>query len=359
MNTRTILRSFRALAGIGLVLTLAGCGSRGAATAEGHGETGIVLGPSDVATVQVTDLSEGVSVSGNLAPTMDARLISPFKDILEQVLVKEGQRVHKGQVLALFRAGSIAPSAASAEAQRRVAESDVQRMKNLEQAGAVSKRDLESAQSTLEAATANAALANERLADVTVRAPFAGVVAERHVKAGDRVSDGDPLFRVVNTSELEFEATVTAEHATALAPGTTVAISVAGIPDGSIAGRISRINATADPATRQVRVYVAVPNPDGRLVGDLFASGRVVLHEAQKALAVPQSAIQAAPSGGNQIWVVENGKLAVRAVTLGLRDESQNLVQVQGALRAGDTVVVASTDGLTAGQAVQLPSQGK
>ena len=359
MSTRTILRSFRALAGVGLVLALAGCGNRGAATADGHGETGIVLGPSDVATVRVADLSEGLSVSGNLAPTMDARLISPFKDIIEQVLVKEGQPVSKGQALARFRAGSIAPSAASAEAQRRVAENDVQRMKNLEQAGAISKRDLENAQSALEAATANAALANERLADVTVRAPFAGVVAERNVKSGDRVGDGDPLFRVVNTAELEFEATVTAEHAAALTPGTPVALSVAGIPDGSISGRISRVNATADPATRQVRVYVAVPNKDGRLVGDLFASGRVVLHEAKQALAIPQSAIQTAPSGGHQVWVVENGKLAERTVTLGLRDESQNLVQVQGAVRAGDTVIVASTDGLTAGQAVQLPSQGK
>ncbi|HET9325415.1 MAG TPA: efflux RND transporter periplasmic adaptor subunit [Candidatus Eisenbacteria bacterium] len=359
MNTRMILRSLQGLAGLGLVLALAGCGSRGAATADGHGDPSVVLGPSDIAQVSVADLTEGVSVSGNLAPAMDARLISPFKDVIEQVLVKEGQHVAKGQVLARFRAGAIGPSAASAEAQRRVAESDVQRMKNLVEAGAVSKRDLESAQSALEAATANAALANERLADVTVRAPFAGVVAERHVKAGDRVGDGDPLFRVVNTAELEFEATVTAEHAASLAPGTPVALSVSGIPDGSISGRISRINATADPSTRQVRVYVTVPNKDRRLVGDQFASGRVVLREVRQAIAVPPAAIQTAAAGGSQVWVVENGKLAVRAVTLGLRDESQNLVQVQGPLSTGDTVVVASADGLTAGRSVQLPSQGK
>ena len=349
-----------ALAGLGLMLALVGCGGgRGAATADGHGEPAIVLGPSDVMAVQVADLREGVSVSGNLAPTMDARLTSPFKDVIEQVLVKEGQQVSKGQVLARFRAGAMGPSAVSAEAQRRVAESDVQRMTNLEKAGAVSKRDLESAQSALEAATATAAQANERLADATVRAPFAGVVAERSVKSGDRVSDGDPLFRVVNTAELEFEATVAAEHAAQLKTGTPVALMVAGIPDGAISGPISLINATADPATRQVRVYVAVPNNEGRLVGDLFASGRVVMREASQSLAVPPSAIHAAPSGGSQVWVIEDHKLALRTVTPGLQDETQNLVQVQSGLRAGDTVVVASAEGLKVGQTIQLAGQGK
>jgi len=240
-----------------------------------------------------------------------------------------------------------------------IAESDVQRMTNLEKAGAVSKRDLESAQSALEAATATAAQANERLADATVRAPFAGVVAERSVKSGDRVSDGDPLFRVVNTAELEFEATVAAEHAAQLKTGTPVALMVAGIPDGAISGRISRINATADPATRQLRVYVAVPNKEGRLVGDLFASGRVVMREASQSLAVPPSAIHAAPSGGSQVWVIEDHKLALRTVTPGLQDETQNLVQVQSGLRAGDTVVVASAEGLKVGQTIQLAGQGK
>ena len=197
------------------------------------------------------------------------------------------------------------------------------------------------------------------LADTVVRAPFAGVVAERSVKSGDRVSDGDPLFRVVNTAELEFEATVAAEHAAQLKTGTPVALMVAGIPDGAISGRISRINATADPATRQLRVYVAVPNKEGRLVGDLFASGRVVMREASQSLAVPPSAIHAAPSGGSQVWVIEDHKLALRTVTPGLQDETQNLVQVQSGLRAGDTVVVASAEGLKVGQTIQLAGQGK
>jgi RND family efflux transporter MFP subunit len=286
-------------------------------------------------------------------------LTSPFKDVLTQVLVKEGQPVRKGQVLARFRADALAPAAASAKAQLEAAHSDLQRMTNLEKAGAVAQRDLDNARSTYEAAAANAAQAQERLADATVRAPFDGVVAERHVTSGDRVGEGDPLFRVVNTAELEFEATVTAERAALLRPGTPVSLTVVGVPAGTVSGRIARVNATADPATRQVRVYVVVANREGRLVGDLFASGRVVLREAKQALAAPAPAIHVGASGGSELWVIEGGKLATRPVTVGLRDESAALTQVQGAVAAGDTVVVAATEGLEPGQSVQIAGRGK
>lgn len=339
--------------GMALALAASGCGDHGGADAEPNGEASIVLGPSDVATAAVANLTEGVSVSGTLVPTADARLTAPIPDVVEQVLVKEGQRVRRGQVLARMRAEALGPVAASAEAQRRVAEADLTRMRNLEQAGAVSRREVDSAEAAFKAAEAASAQAAQRLDDATVRAPFDGVVAERSVRSGDRVGDGDPLFRVVNTSELEFEATVTAEHAAALEPGLAVDLTVTGLADRALQGRIARVNATADPATRQVRVYVSVPNRDGRLVGDLFASGRVVLRQADHALAVPAPAVRAGAQGGHEVWLVSGGKLEARAVHPGLRDEALNLVQVD-ALQAGDTVLVASAEGLRAGQAVQI-----
>ena len=354
MNPRRSSLLLHTALGFVLAAALAGCGGRGAATADSHGDPSIVLGASDVAVLRAADLFEGVPLSGTLTPSADARLTSPFKDVLTQVLVKEGQPVRKGQVLARFRADAVAPAASSAKAQLEAARSDLQRMTNLEKAGAVATRDLENARSSYEAAAANAAQANERLADATVRAPFDGVVAERHVTSGDRVGEGDLLFRIVNTRELEFEATVTAERAAQLKPGTPVSLTVVGVPAGAVAGRIARVNATADPATRQVRVYVVVANRDGRLVGDLFASGRVVLREARQTLAAPAPAVHAAATGGDELWVIEGARLATRPVTVGVRDESAGLVQVQGAVAAGDTVVVAATEGLKPGQTVQI-----
>ena len=89
------------------------------------------------------------------------------------------------------------------------------------------------------------------------------MIAERAVESGDRIKDGDLMFRLVNTSVLEFAAAVPSAYVTNVTAGMPVSLTVAGLADMAIGGKVSRVNATADAATRQVKVYVLVPNPDG------------------------------------------------------------------------------------------------
>ena len=133
----------------------------------------VVLGRADVATVARADLIAGVPVSGTLKPAVTVEITSPYPEVVTAVLVKEGQAVARGQVLARFRSAALEPAALSAEAQRRIAASDLERMRNLFKEGAVSARDVENADVTLRAAEAAEAQARERLLDATVRAPVA------------------------------------------------------------------------------------------------------------------------------------------------------------------------------------------
>jgi membrane fusion protein, multidrug efflux system len=162
------------------------------------------------------------------------------------------------------------------------------------------------------------------------------------------------LFRVVNTDELEFTASVTTDALDRLKPGAPVELTVSGTEGRQVSGRISRVNATVDVATRQVKVYVQVPNRDHRLAGDMFASGRVVLQRAPHALAVPASSVKATAGTTLQAWVAADGKLSRRTVTIGLRDELRDLVEVKSGLREGEKVVVSPIEGLVDGQPLQL-----
>src|SRR5262245_35579272 len=90
-----------------------------------------VLGPNDVATVEKTDIVEGIPVSGTLEPAVDVRIASPIPEVIEAVMVNEGEAVKKGQPLARFQTGVLGPQATSAEAQSRIAAHDFERMKNL------------------------------------------------------------------------------------------------------------------------------------------------------------------------------------------------------------------------------------
>ena len=299
----------------------------------------------------MADLAAGVPVSGTLAPGLEARVTSPYDDVIEEVVAREGQRVAKGEVLARFRLTAYEADVASARAQLKSAQADHERMQNLYKEGAVSQRDVESAEAAWRSAQAGEALAARRLADAVVRAPFAGVIATRSAQTGDRVGGGEPLFVIADTRELEFEATVPSEYVALVRPGAAVRLTVSGA-SGELDGRVARVNATADPATRQVKVYVRVPNGAGRLVGGLFASGQVLTREARSALAVPTEAVRE----GAQPWVyvIADGKLAKREVRTGVRDDAHDLVEVLEGLKTGETVVTGTLAGLAEGQAVRV-----
>ena len=360
-------------AAIAAMLALAGCGGSsggsGKSADAGHGSaknaadaanaapapagsSEALLAPSDIAAARRADLAAGVPVSGTLSPGLEARVTSPFEDVLEQVVVREGQRVAKGEVLARYRLGAVEADAASARARLKSAQADHERMRNLFQEGAVSERDVESAEALWRAAQAADAVASRRLSDAVVRAPFAGTVATRSVQTGDRVGAGDPLVVIADTRELEFEATVPSEYVAVVRPGAAVRLSVTGA-SGDIDGRVARVNTTADPATRQVKVYVRVPNGGGRLVGGLFASGQVLTRQARSALAVPSAAVREA-GGKPWAYAVVDGRLARREIRTGVRDEARDLVEVLEGLSAGDTVVTGTLAGLGDGQVVRV-----
>ncbi len=337
-------------------LAAAGCGAGNDTTrarADAAPATAMVLAPRDVARADTADLVAGVPVSGTLKPAVDVRIAAPIPEVLDEVLVREGQAIARGQVLARFRTAALAPAAAGAESQMRVAAADYERMKNLLKEGAISEREMEGAEAAWRQAQAQAAYARKRLDEASVRAPVSGTIAKRWVQSGDRVGDGDPLFRLVDTAELEFEATVPAEYAGSLRPGAAVLLNASG-DSLTREGRVMRIHPAADPATRQVKLYIRVANADGRLVGDAFATGRVVLARARTALAVPRSAVRSGADGRAFVWLVAGGRAERRPVTTGVGDEARDLVQVTSGLARGDLVITGPAEGLVAGRPVSF-----
>jgi RND family efflux transporter MFP subunit len=187
-----------------------------------------------------------------------------------------------------------------------------------------------------------------------VRAPLAGVISRRVVESGDRVKDGDLLFELVNTTELEFDASVPSEYAGSFEIGAPVALVGQGLPGEGVSGRVARINPAADAATRQVKVYVAVPNRAGRIVAGVFASGRVVQRQVRNVLAVPREAIRAEEGGTTYVLIVLDGRIERRDVTVGAVDDLAGLAEIASGLAGGETVVVGPAQGLRSGQPVSV-----
>ncbi|HMS02380.1 MAG TPA: efflux RND transporter periplasmic adaptor subunit, partial [Gemmatimonadaceae bacterium] len=284
---------------------LAACGGREATANDGAADSpAVVIGPENIVLATRDSIRTGPILTGALVPAREARLRAELSGRVVTTLVEAGTSVAAGTVLAriddaalrddLLSAKTAVTSAALAAEQ---ANRELERARTLGQAGAIATRDVEAAeraqlqaQAQLDAAKARQASSEKALGNTVVRAPFAGVVSERSVSAGDVVSPGTALFTVVDPRSLRLEAQVPADAVGALRVGAPVSFALNGYPDRTFEGRITRISPVADAVTRQVGIIAEVPNRDGRLVGGLFAEGRVA-SEVHESIVVPETAV--------------------------------------------------------------------
>jgi len=326
----------------------------------------MVVGPENITVASNGSIMTGPSISGTLEPDREAVLRAQVSGSVLQTYADQGQAVNAGTVLARIDASGIQDAYTSARAglvsarnAADVAAKDLARNEKLLTAGAIAERDIDqsrrasiAAQAALEDANSRLATAEKAYRSTTVTAPFSGVISERPVSAGDVVQPGTALFTVVDPSSMRLEASVPAEQLASIRIGVPVNFTVSGYPGREFVGRITRINPTADPTTRQVRIYVSIPNEGRALVGGLFANGRMST-ATKMGLVVPQSAVDVRSSIPS-VMRVRQGKVEKVQVKIGLTDKTSETIEVLSGLQPGDTLLMGAAMGITPGTPVRI-----
>ncbi|HYC33042.1 MAG TPA: efflux RND transporter periplasmic adaptor subunit [Gemmatimonadales bacterium] len=362
------MRTVVVMPALTLVLLAAGCKGEEDASATATADQAVTVGAENIDVVAVEELRSGPAISGSLEPERAATVRAEVSGSVLRIQVDAGQAVKRGALLATLDDVAVRDAFLSARSSVRTAESalevarrNLERSERLSQAGAIAERDLETARLNLtnaEGALADArarlASASDQLEHTRVRAPFDGIVSERQVDAGDVVQVGAALFTIVDPRSLRLEAAVPADQIGRLRPGTPVEFTVTG-QDRRISGRIERINPVVEPATRQVRIYVAIPNEERSLVAGLFAEGRVAT-DTKRAVAVPVAAVDSRGTSPT-VHLVKQGRVSEVPVKLGVRDEEAELVEVLAGVAAGDTLLLGSAQGVTEGSRIRVLQQ--
>jgi membrane fusion protein (multidrug efflux system) len=341
-------------------LSVAACGKKDAAAADSTaGAAPIVLSPQDVGIAESRLLGAAVLLSGNLDPAEVVELKAQIPGTVAGVRVDRGSPVTRGQVLAVIQAQGIRSQAAGAQAQvaaaraqLSVAQQRLSASKRLFDAGAISSIEYRTAQANLEAADAQvaaaqagAAGANESAARATIVAPITGIVSERAVSGGEAVNPGADLFTVVNASELELEGQVGVQDAARVRVGQSVTFALDAYPNQQFRGRVARVDPTADPATRQVGIYVRMANPGNRIVGGQYARGRIETGGTTRAVVLPEAALTSRSADSATVFVIVGNKVSRRSVSVGARDEASGLVAVLSGVNEGERFLInPSTD---------------
>ncbi len=329
----------------------------------------VQVGAENVTTVTMQDISTGPLISGTLMAEREATVRAEVTGSILQVTANEGQQVRRGALLARIEDQALGDAHKSAQSALRsaeqalaVAEREAARTANLVKGGALAERELDVSRNAVTAAQAQAEDARSRLAsaakqleNLTIRSPLEGVVASRSANAGDVVSPGTELYHIIDPRSMRLEASVPSESLSLIKVGLPVQFQVRGYPGQAFEGRIERISPAADPVTRQVSIFVTIPNTAGRLVAGLFAEGRVA-QQSRRALVVPLTAVNTADSKAPWVLRVTAGKAERVAVSLGLRDEQTERVEITGGLRDGDRLLVGPAQAITPGTPLQLPA---
>ncbi len=308
--------------------------------------------------VQAVGTSTGAAeqtYSGTIEAENTASLAFNVAGAVQQVLVREGDPVRAGQLLATLNPEEYAGLLAGADASVLEARDNARRSQQLFKAESLTERELVQATAGLQRAEASARVARKHLADTGLRAPFAGLVAAKLVEPGVAAMPGAPAFSLIKTAQVFARAVVPEAEIGRMVRGAAVRVLVPAL-GREVRGTVQVINPVADAASRSFYVKVLLPNPGLHLLPGMLASLRIPLPAGPAAPVVavaPQLVVQEA-DGASVVYVADAATHTARRRRVVLGPVQGNQVVVAQGLAANERVVVAGQQRLHDGQAIRV-----
>jgi len=352
-----------ALAAVGVAAALAVTGKQGDKKPgkDGENKPALEFTVREVVQPTLASMPTLVEFSGPLVAPQTAIVRAKAGGTLLTLAVAEGQRVKAGQLLATIDATEVSTRLAerqamveSARATLVQAERTHSNNQRLADQQFISPTALDQSRAALDAARAQERATLAQLdtvravsRDTRIVAPIGGIVAKRHAVAGEKVSAEQNVLTIVDLARLELAGSVGTHEVSQLAPGVPVQVKVEGV-EQAVAGKIARIAPAAEPGTRSIGVTIELPNPKEALRAGQYALAKVELIDPQKRLTVPASAL-GNTAGQDHVWLIENGTLARRAVTVGRRDGREGRVELLEGITPASQVLAARFENLREG----------
>jgi RND family efflux transporter MFP subunit len=379
----------KVIAAVLVVLVLALFGYRVNARVEDKKRAESVVAPvasvSTVAPVRRT-MTRTLRLTGVVRPANEVDVFARMPVRVERVLVKVGDKVKAGDVLAVLEGLDIALQVKQAKAQllsaraglekaradAKSAEQTTERMRNLRKEDALSQADLEKTESMLMAAQTGAkmaeaqvavvessvALAREMLSQRRLTTPVAGTVTRRAVNIGTLASPVMAAFQVQDASALKLEGMVDPADFLRLKVGQPVQVRVDSLGDAIFTGSIATLSPTLDAQTRRAAVEITIDNKGGQLLANMLGAAEIKLGTVDGVLAVPAAAVVSLPTGRG-LYLARDGKATVLQSSLGqvaLGSEEEGFIEVTAGLTDTDQVIVSDQNMLSNGTPLKIAS---
>lgn len=328
------------------------CGHNEAAPVKNNNAWDSIMRTIQTAPVTVENVAEMIKLNGKIQANEDhqAKVYALVSGKIRSVNVALGDKVQKGQVLAVLQSSEVAGMSNDitlAESNVAITKKNMETTKDLYQGNLATEKDYLTAQveynkalSELNRAKSVASITGGKNAVYELRAPLTGYVIEKNITANSEVrqDNNNPLFSVADLSNVWVIANVYESDIDQIHTGDAVQVNTLANPNASYEGKIDKIYNVLDPATRTMKVRITMNNPGLELKPEMFVTVKVNAQPSAKMLAIPSQAI-VLDNSKNYVIVKEGGQLHVKEIQLIKRVD--NKAYIQG-LNDSDQVVTNS-----------------
>jgi len=319
--------------------------------------------PTTVSSVSVKeeDWAPRLTAVGSVSAVQGAVVSAELAGVVSEINFENGGEAKKGEVLMKLDASQEEALLRSAEAEAQLAQTDLERSRDLAMKKVVSSAELDSAQSKFRRLNAVVDQVRSSIAKKTLIAPFDGQLGIRQVNVGQMINAGQQVVPLTSLDPVFADFALPQQYLGQLTPGLEVHVTTDAIPGRVFNGKLTAINSMVDSSTRNITLQATLDNSDHALRPGMFAKAEVMLPEKHKALVVPGSAISYAPFG-DSVFVIEKKKdektgkesQVIRQQFVRVGEGRGDLVAITQGLKAGETIVSTGVFKLRNGMTVTI-----
>lgn len=296
---------------------------------------------------QIQDRLEAI---GTARAQNSVDIVSEVDGRVVEIHFNEGQRVQQGDILVSLDQRQARADVSVAEARLDDARAKYRRAQSLQKSNSVSAAEVDELSAGLAVGRANLELARTRLDNLTVVAPFDGVLGLKEVSVGAWLNAGELITTLDSISHMLVRFQVPQRYTAELRPGQAVAVATEGRAPVRLSGEVTELGSRIDPLNRTLTVQSQVPNPGGSVRPGQFLNVALTL-ETRTGLLIPEQAVLTR-GRENFVYILDDGR--AKRVVLALGSRQAGKVEVLQGLTLEDRVVVNGQEGLASGDPVSV-----
>ena len=308
--------------------------------------------PVKVMYVGFSDNSHSRNYVGTVEETSAVSLSFSGMGTVERVLVSEGERVRKGQLLAVLNSSTAQNAYDVAKSTLNRAQDAYDRLKPLHEKGSLTDIKFVEAETGLEQAKAMEAIAKKSVEDCKLYAPIGGIIAKRSVEEGVNVMPGLSAFKLVSLDEVNINVSIPENEIGSIKIGQAATVMVSAIGNQEYKGVVDKKGVEGNPVSRTYDVKIRLKNPTSELMPGMVCKVFLQNGDGAEKIIIPNKSVQIAPDNQKFVWIADGNTAKRRFITVGAL--SNYGIIVENGLTTGDRLIVEGGTKISEGMKVSI-----